>query len=177
MSQKSNSSRVRKTTVENSRETDKILQERKLKAQERKLKRSAKFHESEVVSSSNEVDEIFELADDYLENSVQAEPNIEVEPPVVDPLAGLTPRSLNRSRSVSIELNRFECGNLSAVSPERAGLLDIQPHPENINENLSTIDEVFELKMEESVYKENKVGLLLCHCHIELRLRLRLSWG
>ena len=155
MSEKSNSSRVRKSTAENSRQIDKILQERKLKAQERKLKRSAKVHENEVVSGSSEVDEIIELADNSSENSVQAEPNIEVEPPVVDPLAGLTPRSLDRSRSVSIELNRFECGNLSALSPERAGLLDLQPYPGDINENLSTIDEVFEFKMEERVYKEN----------------------
>ena len=144
MSEKSNSSRVRKSTAENSRQIDKILQDRKLKAQERKLKRSAKVHENEVVSGSREVDEKIELADNSSENSVQAEPNIEVEPPVVDPLAGLTPRSLDRSRSVSIELNRFECGNLSALSPERAGLLDLQPYPGDINENLSTIDEVFE---------------------------------
>ena len=154
MSEQNNSSRLRKSTVESSRQLEIFLQERKIKSQNRKgNKKSGKATETEVVTTySKEINEVVDLADNS-ENSVETEQNIEIEDPSVDPLAGLTPGSSRRLRSVSTEVNRFECGNVSSLSPDRVGLI---PHSESdVHElNLSTINEVFELKMEEAVYKE-----------------------
>ena len=155
MSEQNNSSRLRKSTVESSRQLEIFLQERKIKSQNRKgNKKSGKATETEVVTTySKEINEVVDLADNS-ENLVETEQNIEIEDPYVDPLAGLTPGSSRRLRSVSTEVNRFECGNVSSLSPDRVGLI---PHSESdVHElNLSTINEVFELKMEEAVYKEN----------------------
>ena len=123
MSEQSNSSRLRKTTVESSRQLEIILQERENKTQKRKSNKSAIVSETEVVTPhSKEIDEVVDLAD-HSEYSVETEQNIEIEDPSVDPLAGLTPGSSRRLRSVSTELNRFECGDLSSLSPDRVGLI------------------------------------------------------
>ena len=104
MSEQNNSSRLRKSTVESSRQLEIFLQERKIKSQNRKVnKKSAKATETEVVTTySKEINEVVDLADNS-ENSVETEQNIEIEDPSVDPLAGLTPGSSRRLRSVSTE--------------------------------------------------------------------------
>ena len=140
----------RKSTVENSRRLETILQERDLKKQKKKSKNLATVIEKELDNLSQEAQDLSNLADNIEnESSLVSQSSSTLETAVVDPLGALTPAS--RKRSVSTEVNRFECGNTSSLSPERAGFIILEP---NLNENLSTINEVFEEnKMDENDYK------------------------
>ena len=136
----------RKSTIENSQELESRLRRREIKAQEKKSKKLANIREKELESFVKEAQEIINLADrlEESETSFGADTTL-------DPLGALTPDGLARARSVSTGLNRFECGNASSLSPERAGL------ERNIfGGSLRTINEVFENdKMDNNEYKEN----------------------
>ena len=129
-----------------------------------------------VVSYCAQSEEIIDLANplevpapaesekQIIENSPVTEDNNLIEAaPVVDPLGVLTAESpIERKRSVSTEINRFECGRASVLSPERAGFISIEPlddlSPQSLNNELgrplSAIEEeVFVNKMEEATYK------------------------
>ena len=133
---------LRKSTVESSRQLELILHERELKKQQNKSKKLATVIEKELSSYGQESLGSINLAENLeTESSLVTESSSTLETTVVDPLGVLSPSG--RTRSVSTELNRLECGNASALSPERAGLLD-NNQDLNLNENLSIIDEVFE---------------------------------
>ena len=124
----------RKSTIEKSQELESRLRRREIEAQEKKSKKLANIREKELESFVKEAQEIINLADrlEESETSFGADTTL-------DPLGALTPDGLARARSVSTGLNRFECGNASSLSPERAGL------ERNIfGGSLRTINEVFE---------------------------------
>ena len=135
----------RKSTIEKSQELESQLRRREIKAQEKKSKKLANIREKELENFVKEAQEIINLADrlEESETSFGADTTL-------DPLGALTPDGLARARSVSTGLNRFECGNASSLSPERAGL------ERNIfGGSLRTINEVFENdKMDNNEYKE-----------------------
>ena len=142
---------LRKTTVESSHQLELILQERELKKQQNKSKKLATVTEKQLSSYGQEVLSSINLAENLeTESSLVTDSSSTIETTVADPLGVLSPSG--RARSISTELNRLECGNVSAVSPERAGLFENQDL--NLNVNLSIIDEVFESnKMDENDYK------------------------
>ena len=153
---------TRKSTVKNSQELKNYLQQREIKAQEKKSLKLSKLIEQESEAYCQEASELIDLADNIesavsaaeSETSLVLDSSISTETEVVDPLGVWSYSSpADRTRSVSTEINRFECGNESSLSPERIGQLNLNP----LEENLSTIDEVFEvtsITMEENIYKE-----------------------
>ena len=150
----------RKSTVQNSQELKHILQQREIKSQEKKSLKLAKIIETESEAYCQEASELINLADNIetaslaaeIENNLVLDSSLSTETEFVDPLGVLTsPSPANKTRSVSTEINRFDCGNESSLSPERIG----QVYLSSLEVNLSTIDEVFEInKMEENIYKE-----------------------
>ena len=118
----------------------------------------------EIIDLANpllEVPASAESEDQIIENWLVTEDNKLIEAaPVDDTLGVLTAESpVGRKRSVSIEINRFECGHTSALSPERAGFISIEPPDDpssqsldnELDRPLSAIEEeVFVNKMEES---------------------------
>ena len=159
----------RQSTIKQSRELEICLSQRELKAQERKSKKLGKLNEQEFGEHSEEVYEFIDLADE-VENSAIAtenldnlatETNVVLETEIIaDPLGVLTPRVVsNRIRSVSTELNRLECGNTSSLTPGRSCLAQSQPiigvSPlQELNE-IEDNYEVFEIKMDDNVYRAN----------------------
>ena len=142
---------LRKSTIESSRQLELIIQKRELKKQQSNSKKLATVIEKELSSYGQEALDLINLADNLeTENSLVADSSSTLETAVVDPLGVLSPSS-GRVRSVSTERNRLECGNASSLTPERTGFVDLE---QNINEDLNTIDEVFEdNKMDENEYK------------------------
>ena len=161
----------RQSTIKQSRELEICLSQRETKTQERKSKKLGKLNEQELEEHSEEVYEFIDLADEVENSTVVSEnlDNLTTETNVVletglvaDPLGVLTPRVVsNRIRSVSTELNRLECGNASSLSPGRSCLAQSQPiigvsplqELNEIEDNLSVANEVFEIKMDDNVYK------------------------
>ena len=136
----------RKSTIESSQELESRLRRREIKAQEKKSKRLANVREEELKNFIKEAHEVINLAD----NLEETETDLDAETLSLDPLGVLTPDGLARARSVSTGLNRFESGNVSSLSPERAG-----PESNIFGGSLRSIDEVFESsKMDDDQYKE-----------------------
>ena len=161
----------RKSTIENSQKIENILKEREIKAQKKNSKKLGSIIQGQLKSFEEEAHEVIDLAESLPEDAALAADNIEIEESnldpgsglnlenqaqIVDPLGALTPGVI-RSRSVSTEVNRLECGTASSATPERARLdNNLSPIRQDnlLNINLSVVDEVFEDKMDDNIYKE-----------------------
>ena len=161
----------RKSTIKNSQKIENILKEREIKAQKKNSKKLGSIIQGQLKSFEEEAHEVIDLAESLPEDAALAADNIEIEESnldpgsglnlenqaqIVDPLGALTPGVI-RSRSVSTEVNRLECGTASSATPERARLdNNLSPIRQDnlLNINLSIVDEVFEDKMDDNIYKE-----------------------